>query len=535
MNLVLEFRTGEIESDLKARQIIRRIPGHSEENGCIRLELNHFTIKQYTEDLTELWRLVGKRDESTARQILDNGEQFIGYREFYSFLAVYKCNSEADRDENGFFHHCRLSDGREGWGCKHLSSVQRYVPHFQRRDLKTCWFDFGHFENELFIVHKDDVELTLIKEAESKYLDRCEHFSRQRLHNILSRLPHTIDPQNDPAWEIVYRSYGGDETVYESTGEKTPYKIRPGYSMLNDEEAPLVPVAQSSLKSSVTNMIENTNIHRKSPASEKRDSSDRNIPKTTFDQIGAVRPILQQIREVIELPLKRPNLFRHYGIKPHRGILLYGPPGCGKTMIARAIAHEVEAHFIAVNGPELLSKWYGQSEENLRELFTEARDLRPTVIFFDEIDSIAKTRASDSFAYEAKLVNQLLTLMDGIEENDGIAVIAATNRRDILDPALLRPGRFDYQLEIPLPDDSGILEILRIVTGDMPLDHDVSLESLVEKLHGSSGAHIAYMAREAAYNSMRRQIRFDRALTEKDEETYDLVVNMLDFEKAMDG
>jgi transitional endoplasmic reticulum ATPase len=204
-------------------------------------------------------------------------------------------------------------------------------------------------------------------------------------------------------------------------------------------------------------------------------------------------------------------------------------------MIARAVASEVEAHFIPVNGPELLSKWYGQSEENLRELFYEARDLAPSVIFFDEFDSICQARSSRSDAgYEAKLVNQLLTMMDGVEDYSRITVIAATNRKDILDPAVMRPGRFDYSIEVPLPDDEGLRKILEISMKNLPVSGDVDLESIASKMKGFSGAEIAFCTREAAYNSMRRNVDFTSALLEADLESYDYEVSQDDFLRAIE-
>lgn len=239
----------------------------------------------------------------------------------------------------------------------------------------------------------------------------------------------------------------------------------------------------------------------------KESGKKRFIPAVTFDEIGGIKPIIRKIREVIELPLRNPDLFAHLGIKPHRGILLFGPPGCGKTMIAKAIANEVEAHFINIKGPELINKYYGQSEENLRNLFDEASDYQPSVIFFDEIDSVAQLRSSaENLRMESKFVNQLLTLIDGVEDYGNICVIAATNRPELIDEALLRRGRFDYQLEVPKPDKEGCMEILKLHTRTMPLDDIHDPFSFADELMGMTGADIAYIVRETAFNCMRRNI-----------------------------
>ena len=225
------------------------------------------------------------------------------------------------------------------------------------------------------------------------------------------------------------------------------------------------------------------------------------------------------------------------GIQPHKGVMLYGPPGCGKTMIAKAIAYDIEAHFISIKGPELLNKYYGQSEENLRKVFEEARDLQPSVIFFDEIDSIAQKRSGEeSLRMDARIVNQLLTLLDGIEDYGKICVIAATNRLELIDEALLRPGRFDYTLEIPLPDAEACRKIFEITTNDMPVSDEFSLQEFCPDLKGLSGADISFVAREGAYNCLRRNIDLKGKISGDELEKLeyeDLVIQKEDFRKAL--
>ncbi|MEM4160694.1 MAG: CDC48 family AAA ATPase [Thermoplasmata archaeon] len=230
------------------------------------------------------------------------------------------------------------------------------------------------------------------------------------------------------------------------------------------------------------------------------------IPNVKWEMIGGLEEVKQQVRELVELPLKNPEAYKRMGIEPLKGLLLYGPPGTGKTLIAKAVATESEANFISVKGPELISKWVGESEKAIREVFKKARQVAPCIIFFDEIDAIAPVRGlhSDSGVTE-RMVNQLLTSMDGIEKMQGVIVIGATNRPDILDPALLRTGRFDRLVYVPPPDEKTRLAILKIHTAKMPL-RDVNLEEIAKRLEMYSGADIAGVVREAALIALRKNI-----------------------------
>lgn len=229
-------------------------------------------------------------------------------------------------------------------------------------------------------------------------------------------------------------------------------------------------------------------------------------PSVTYEDIGGLEEELQRIREMIELPLKHPEVFGRLGIDPPKGVLLYGPPGTGKTLIARAVANEAGANFYAIQGPEIMSKFYGQSEERLRELFTEAEKNSPSVLFIDELDSIAPKRDEVQGEVERRVVAQLLTLMDGLTARGNVVVIAATNREEAIDPALRRPGRFDREIEIGVPTAAGRQEILQIHTRGMPLDDNVQLEHIAKITHGFVGADLASLAREAAMKSLRRYL-----------------------------
>jgi len=226
--------------------------------------------------------------------------------------------------------------------------------------------------------------------------------------------------------------------------------------------------------------------------------------RVTYEDVGGMKEVVERVRELIELPLKHPELFRKLGIEPPKGVLLYGPPGCGKTLLAKAVATEADAYFIAINGPEIMSKYYGESEQRLREIFEEARKNAPAIIFIDEIDSIAPKREEVIGEVEKRVVAQLLTLMDGLEGRGDVIVIGATNRIEAVDPALRRPGRFDREIEIPMPNKQGRLEILQIHTRNVPLAEDVNLAKLAEITHGFTGADLAALVKEAALNAIKR-------------------------------
>ncbi len=240
--------------------------------------------------------------------------------------------------------------------------------------------------------------------------------------------------------------------------------------------------------------------------SDKPAAGFEGVKRFSYEDIGGLKDELQRLRETIELPLRHPELFQKLGIEPPKGVLLYGPPGTGKTLIAKAVASESGAHFISIAGPEVISKYYGESEQRLREVFEEARENAPSIIFIDELDSIAPRREEVTGEVERRVVAQLLTMMDGLEERGQVVVIGATNRVDAIDAALRRPGRFDREIEIGVPSEIDRIEILKIHTRGMPLAEDVSLSVLAQQTHGFVGADLAALAREAAIRALRRYL-----------------------------
>jgi len=261
----------------------------------------------------------------------------------------------------------------------------------------------------------------------------------------------------------------------------------------------------------------------------------RGVPQVTYEDIGGITNEIKKVREMIELPLRHPEIFEKLGIEAPKGVLLYGPPGTGKTLLAKAVANESQAHFISISGPEIMSKFYGESEARLREIFKEAREKAPSIIFVDEIDSIAPKREEVTGEVERRVVSQMLSLMDGLEARGKVIVIAATNRPNAIDPALRRPGRFDREIEIKVPDKKGRSDILAIHSRNMPLADDVDMSKMAAVSHGYVGADLEYLCKEAAMKCLRRLLPVLDLQEEKlSTETLDkLIVNHDDFTKAL--
>ena len=255
------------------------------------------------------------------------------------------------------------------------------------------------------------------------------------------------------------------------------------------------------------------------------------VPSITYEDIGGIRNEVTRVREMIELPLRHPELFRRLGVEAPKGVLLHGPPGTGKTLLAKAVANETNANFYTIGGPEIMSKFYGESEEKLRNIFEQAEKNAPSIIFIDEIDSIAPKREEVSGEVERRIVSQLLSLMDGMSSRGKVVVIGATNRVNAIDPALRRPGRFDREIEIGVPDRDGRLEILQIHTRGMPLDKDVNLEKLADISHGFVGADLQALSKEAAMRALRKVLpEIDLSSESIPADTLKkIIVNMQDF------
>ncbi len=262
---------------------------------------------------------------------------------------------------------------------------------------------------------------------------------------------------------------------------------------------------------------------------------EERVPDVTYEDIGGLDEEIRKIREMVELPLKHPEIFARLGIEPPKGVLLYGPPGTGKTLLAKAVANESEAHFILLNGPEIMSKYYGESEKRIRDIFEQAEKNAPSIIFIDEIDAIAPKREESYGEVERRVVSQLLTMMDGLKSRGKVIVIAATNRPNAIDPALRRPGRFDREIQVGVPDKKGRLAILKIHTRNMPLTDDVNLDEIASITHGFVGADLAALCKEAAMSALRRVLpEIDLEKEQIPQEVLDkLKVTAEDFKNAL--
>ncbi|RRJ33560.1 CDC48 family AAA ATPase [Halocatena pleomorpha] len=353
--------------------------------------------------------------------------------------------------------------------------------------------------------------------------------------SITVALPQTLRIQGDVG-SLIRDQLSGHAVT---TGQTVPISFGLGpLSSMSGQSIPLK-IADTSPSGTVV-ITDSTEMHVSEKPAEQivsEEPSDRETPNVTYEDIGGLDEELEQVREMIELPMRHPELFRQLGIDPPKGVLLHGPPGTGKTLMAKAVASEIDAYFTNISGPEIMSKFYGESEEQLREIFEEASDNAPAIVFIDELDAIAPKRGETTGDVERRVVAQLLSLMDGLEERGQVTVIGATNRVDALDPALRRGGRFDREIEVGVPDQEGRKEILQVHTRGMPLTDDVDLDVYAENTHGFVGADLESLAKEGAMTALRRiRPQLDLESDEIDSEVLeDLRVTDDDFRDALKG
>ncbi|WP_311171571.1 CDC48 family AAA ATPase [Halobellus ordinarius] len=313
-----------------------------------------------------------------------------------------------------------------------------------------------------------------------------------------------------------------------------------GFGFMSSSSQPIPLKIASTEPSGTVVVTDSTEVSiSQTPAEEIAAGAEEesDTPSVAYEDIGGLDRELEQVREMIELPMRHPELFQRLGIEPPKGVLLHGPPGTGKTLIAKAVANEIDASFHTISGPEIMSKYYGESEEQLREIFEEAEEEAPAIVFIDEIDSIAPKRGEAGGDVERRVVAQLLSLMDGLDERGEVVVIGATNRVDAIDPALRRGGRFDREIEIGVPDREGRKEILQVHTRNMPLSDNIDLDAYADNTHGFVGADIASLTKEAAMNALRRiRPELDLESDEIDAEILEsLTVTSKDFKQAIKG
>ncbi|HOS82133.1 MAG TPA: proteasome-activating nucleotidase [Methanolinea sp.] len=339
-----------------------------------------------------------------------------------------------------------------------------------------------------------------IQDLESQVLDlkvRNDELLREnaqlkRENNQLKRMPLFVAVVVDllGKGEVYLRQQGNNQEYLTHVNDELFRQLKPGTKVAVNNALSIVKIVGSIFDSRVRVM-------------ELEES-----PKVTFSQIGGLSKEIEEVREAVEYPLTKPEIYERVGVEPPKGILLYGPPGTGKTLIAKAVAHQAKATFIRMSGSELVHKYIGEGAQLVRELFALAREKSPSIVFIDEIDAVGSTRTNDGTSGSAEVqrtLMQLLAEMDGFDTRGDVRIMAATNRVDMLDPALLRPGRFDRVIAIPLPDDEGRLEILKIHTQRMALGKDVDLSAIVGMTKGATGAELQAICREAGMNAVRRE------------------------------
>ncbi|MFB6161941.1 MAG: CDC48 family AAA ATPase [Halococcoides sp.] len=322
-------------------------------------------------------------------------------------------------------------------------------------------------------------------------------------HSITVALPQNLRVRGNVGPHVRNKLSG--QAVAE--GQTVPFSLGLGpISGVSGQKIPLK-IAETDPSGTVVVTDQTEITISEKPAEQIREptgETERETPDVTYEDIGGLDDELEQVREMIELPMRHPELFNQLGIEPPKGVMLHGPPGTGKTLMAKAVANEIDAYFTTISGPEIMSKFYGESEEQLREVFDEAEENAPAIVFIDEIDSIAPKRGETQGDVERRVVAQLLSLMDGLEERGQVIVIGATNRLDAVDPALRRGGRFDREIEIGVPDKEGRKEVLQVHTRGMPLADDIDIDAYAENTHGFVGADIEQLAKEGAMNALRR-------------------------------
>ena len=402
-------------------------------------------------------------------------------------------------------------------GSKQLFPCKQVRVYDNDHGTTNSWYAFGEMgEDGVFKVDKEGITERILSDLGP--CSRCPILDLDGTAEILARLPEEIDPNRDEVWR--YRGSGPltSWTVAKNNGETPEEAVDP------EPREGLFEWFAKSVRSGGAGVV----------AASGAVPGSRNVPETRYEDVGGMRETIALVREAVELPITHPEIFQKLNIRPHKGILFYGPPGTGKTLLARAVAHESGAHFIAVAGPEILNKFWGQSEARLRSIFAEARAKAPAIILFDEIDSFASSRDAMSESFEATLVSQLLSLMDGMNDLGRVCVIATTNRPSALDPALRRPGRFDHEIEIGLPDTEARLHILKIHTEDMPIAPELDLKQIAALTRDYSGADLEALCREAALVCMRRSINlrdFEKRITPHKLGT--LSITTYDFRTAM--
>ena len=464
----------------------------------IQTQLDLNKIKQFNNiidliDLISNWK---------SLRILLNGKDIKPWNLKYNAIEIKNCFLKREKVGDYYCYGINAPDGEHiNFGCRHIKGVNRVIGsyRFYENENIPYWFQFGklNIAKQTYVINKKDI-LKIIKVANITALCKCcPFFSMKLVEEEVRILPSVIKLKDSDDFEVKY-----------SINEKEkPIGIKP-----KEKKYPRGLTYSISLGNQETD----------------QGKEERNVPTVKFSDIGGQDFAIEQIKNSVQMPLLHQEYFKNLGIKPQSGVLLYGPPGNGKTLLAKAVASESNAHLEIINGPEILSKWVGQSEENLRKIFTRARKYSPSVILIDEIDCIAPKRDLMEHQHDIQLISQLLVLLDGLEDRGAMALIATTNRIDAIDPAILRPGRIDYHIEVPLPNKEGRRAIFLTILKDIKIEAKFDREKIIELSEGYSGADISSLCREAGLHAISRAI-------EKKISASKLLVNFQDFNHALNS
>ena len=379
-------------------------------------------------------------------------------------------------------------------------------------DYGVEWWRFGHSTENAWVINKGEIAKRLDEMVDPSPCGWCPGFERSSLEAALDDLPKILTPQTDTSWDWR-QSLDGHVGVLPTFRTRTADDNWLSSRSMTDTENEEGAQEEDEMQTEEPSQMGGRKQHG------------------GFDLIGGLGPVIQQLREVFELPLRKPETFKALGVMPPKAALLVGPPGTGKTLLARAISSEISAQFIAVAATELIGSYVGETERNIRNLFARAKRKKPAIIFIDEIDAITADRARAERSYEVNPLNQLLVLMDGFNPLDGVGLLFATNRLEVLDPAFYRPGRIDKVIAVSPPNEQGRYEILQIYTKKMPLDADVSLQSLAEMTTDLTGAELQAIVQEAGIRAIRRADSIEKANGNK--ETPEILVTSEDFAQAL--
>ena len=480
-SIALSFRRSRSSRYAFAVKQARTFPsyreGEDEEDGTVHSILLTDELRDHDvfTRLISLLDMVG----GWKHTVLTVGGRIVEASAAKQLAAVSECYHRQRRSGNPY-HYCNGFDPRHSpthFGCRLLTSVDRRVSlNGQHHQETRRWYNFGELDGDGFRVDKKRILEMLMDDAERACAHACPVFSAEAVTEEVASVPEKIDVRTHPKFVIGNRRDGSLGIRVKSIVDRSE---GPDREEAAQRRADVRPARQAATEDSA-------------PTEDVR-----TIPEVTFADVCGQDEAVSAVRDWVELPLRHPELFNHVGVPTHVGILLYGPPGTGKTLLAQAVAGESRAHLEIINGPEILSKWVGQSEQTMRGIFDRAKRLAPSVILLDEVDAIAPARDRVLHGHEVTLVSQLLTLMDGLYDRGQVIVVATTNRLAAVDPALRRPGRFDYTIRLGMPDAGGREAIFRRHLALMSVSQSLELAGLVEHSQGMCGAEIAKVCRQA--------------------------------------